>query len=256
MDTLIDDPMDTTGGQANHKGLRLGNGNTNRKIILVENNLLRRECLAQLLAAHAGDFDVESVAHVAMALTHDPHLVVLDLKSERIGDAWSREQLGEIRRRFDDVPVVAIADQGGIQFAVEAIRHGLRGYVPTSLGIGIAVAAIHLVLAGGIYVPSEMVDYVSGTKTDRDEARPDRAPAEESCFTSRESEILELIRQGKPNKIIAHALDISESTVKVHMRNIMRKLRATNRTQVAFLTREQFPAIFLFGHALASLGLC
>ncbi len=57
-------------------------------------------------------------------------------------------------------------------------------------------------------------------------------------FTCREAEVVRLLRQGKPNKIIAFELSISESTVKVHIRNIMKKLNATNRTQVVFLIQK------------------
>ena len=54
-------------------------------------------------------------------------------------------------------------------------------------------------------------------------------------FTERQAAVVEKLSQGKPNKIIAYELDMQESTVKVHIRNIMRKLKATNRTEVAFL---------------------
>jgi DNA-binding NarL/FixJ family response regulator len=59
-------------------------------------------------------------------------------------------------------------------------------------------------------------------------------------FTTREQDALSLIRQGKSNKQIAYELKLSESTVKVHVRNIMAKLKAHNRTQVVYLT-QNFP---------------
>jgi DNA-binding NarL/FixJ family response regulator len=59
-------------------------------------------------------------------------------------------------------------------------------------------------------------------------------------LTPKETEILRRLKDGKPNKIIAYELDICESTVKVHMRQIMRKLSATNRTQAALIARQMF----------------
>ena len=59
-------------------------------------------------------------------------------------------------------------------------------------------------------------------------------------FTARQLDVLERLKQGQPNKIIAYELGMCESTVKVHIRNIMKKLKATNRTQVAFLTEGMF----------------
>ena len=59
-------------------------------------------------------------------------------------------------------------------------------------------------------------------------------------FTQRQAEILDCLRRGMANKLIAYELDMCESTVKVHIRHIMKKLNATNRTQVAYLTRGFF----------------
>jgi DNA-binding NarL/FixJ family response regulator len=57
-------------------------------------------------------------------------------------------------------------------------------------------------------------------------------------FTTRQAAVIEALRRGKPNKIIAYELKMRESTVKVHVRNIMKKLKATNRTQVAYLATQ------------------
>jgi DNA-binding NarL/FixJ family response regulator len=54
-------------------------------------------------------------------------------------------------------------------------------------------------------------------------------------FTARQAAVIEALRRGKANKIIAYELNLRESTVKVHVRNIMKKLHATNRTEVAYL---------------------
>jgi DNA-binding NarL/FixJ family response regulator len=61
-------------------------------------------------------------------------------------------------------------------------------------------------------------------------------------FTLRQTEVVEALRRGKANKIIAYELNLRESTVKVHIRNIMKKLKATNRTEVAFKLKDLFPA--------------
>jgi DNA-binding NarL/FixJ family response regulator len=61
-------------------------------------------------------------------------------------------------------------------------------------------------------------------------------------FTPRQTAVVESLRRGKANKVIAFELNMCESTVKVHVRNVMRKLKARNRTEVAFLTYEFFRA--------------
>lgn len=60
-------------------------------------------------------------------------------------------------------------------------------------------------------------------------------------FTQRQEEVIRELRRGKANKIIAYELNLRESTVKVHIRNIMKKLKATNRTEVAYKLSEMFP---------------
>jgi DNA-binding NarL/FixJ family response regulator len=62
-------------------------------------------------------------------------------------------------------------------------------------------------------------------------------------FTLRQSDILDCLRRGMANKMIAYHLSMCESTVKVHVRNIMKKLKATNRTQVAYMTHDLFAGV-------------
>jgi len=59
-------------------------------------------------------------------------------------------------------------------------------------------------------------------------------------FTERQLDVIERLRKGESNKIIAYKLSMGECTVKVHVRNIMRKLKARNRTEIAFLTNDMF----------------
>jgi DNA-binding NarL/FixJ family response regulator len=61
---------------------------------------------------------------------------------------------------------------------------------------------------------------------------------EAEFFTSRQAAVIEALRMGKPNKSIAYELNMCESTVKVHVRNIMKKLKAKNRTEVAFMANK------------------
>ena len=93
----------------------------------------------------------------------------------------------------------------------------------------IAVEAVQLVLAGGTYVPADYLDFPCVAAT------PSAAPGR---VTNRELAVVRAIKQGKSNKTIAYDLNMCESTVKVHVRNIMKKLNAKNRTQIAMLTAQ------------------
>jgi DNA-binding NarL/FixJ family response regulator len=115
-----------------------------------------------------------------------------------------------------------------------AFESGARGYIPTaSTAVELAVEIIRLVKAGGTFVPPSIL-YARAMI--REGATPGAITTQR--FTPRQSAVLELLKLGKTNKIIAHELQVSESTVKVHIRNIMKRLKATNRTEVAARAHE------------------
>ena len=218
--------------------VELTSSRATRRLLLVGDSPMRRECLECMLRARAGDLALDSVACVGEASGPRPDLLLLDIGPASMRNGGLRRQMADIREKFGELPIMAMSDLDDVELVLEAIRDGLRGYLPTSLPIDTAVAAIHLVFAGGTYVPREVVDFCPSARPATSEDRPEAVSEGERGFTDREAEIVGQLRRGKPNKIIAYELRISESTVKVHMRNIMRKLNATNRTQVAYLTRE------------------
>jgi DNA-binding NarL/FixJ family response regulator len=118
---------------------------------------------------------------------------------------------------------------------LSALEIGVRGYVPTSVTARVVAEAIELARAGGTFVP------VSGFLALREAicgSAEKNARQMPSFLTTRQEAVAEALRKGKANKIIAYELNMCESTVKVHVRNIMKKLQATNRTQVAFKLTE------------------
>jgi len=216
-------------------------GFAKRNVLLIDPCLMTRQCLERMLEVGIKDASVVSASSAAEAAGSRPGLVVLNIRGTRMDEPEVADQLIEIRRWHDGEPAIAvISDIDDPLHAIEAMRHGCRGYIPTSLSSELALAAIRLMLAGGIFVPDSVIAYCSGLE----ELAPDvtvvaAEPDALLAVTHRERQVLQLLRQGKPNKIIAFELEISESTVKVHVRNIMRKLRATNRTQVALLIQGQ-----------------
>ena len=143
-----------------------------------------------------------------------------------------------LRRHMSRIPLVLLSDRDDVEEIVEAIEHGVRGYIPTSLEPSEAAAALQCVAAGGTFVPASAV-----IKFAQDRQNGSGPPIEHETsalrrLTPRESEVLARLRQGKPNKIIAHELEITENTVKVFVRRILMKLDASNRTEVACLMRD------------------
>jgi DNA-binding NarL/FixJ family response regulator len=195
---------------------------------------MTRECLTSLLAGHR--FDVEAVGHAPDSVSAG--LLLLHIGAKRVDEPYVQKGIAALHDRCGvDTALAVISGLADFELALAAVRLGMHGYLPTSLSAGMAVAAIELILAGGIFVPAPSV--LGGDAAAPSKPRFDRR---QEIITSRESEVLTALREGQPNKIIAHGLQISEHTVKVHIRNIMKKLRVTNRTQLAIVARRMTAA--------------
>jgi DNA-binding NarL/FixJ family response regulator len=124
--------------------------------------------------------------------------------------------------------VIVFAPSDDPQLALAALRSGAKAFVPVTMGFEIAVEVMRFVLAGGVYVPPDCL-------LTQAPARPS-TPATSlgpHGLTPRELEVVRAIQQGKSNKVIAYEFNISLSTVKIHVRSIMKKTRANNRTHIA-----------------------
>ena len=137
------------------------------------------------------------------------------------------EALSIISALAPSLPTIVLSSKYNFEVMRTVIGYGAKGYIPMTMGFEIAVEAVRFVLAGGTYVPAESIlSAIPSAVT------PSRLPAS-GAITGRELAVVRAIHQGKPNKIIAYELNMCESTVKVHVRHVMKKLRAKNRTDVA-----------------------
>ena len=117
------------------------------------------------------------------------------------------------------------------------LTHGVRGYIPTSVEWEVVVAALRLISAGGTFVPADALRSTAAKSDDQPEGER-QGRSGRLDLTPRELSVIDLLREGKPNKVIAAQLDMQENTVKVHVRNILKKLNATNRTHAAFVANR------------------
>jgi DNA-binding NarL/FixJ family response regulator len=140
--------------------------------------------------------------------------------------------LNALSELVPNVPVVVIAQTNDVELARTAIRHGAKAYIPCTLGFDITVEAVRFVLAGGTYVPMDCV-LATGPS-----ALAPPVPWPSGGVTPREGAVIRALQQGKSNKVIAYELNMCESTVKVHVRNLMKKMKAKNRTDLAIKTQN------------------
>lgn len=235
-------------------------------VVLVDPRPLTRASVADLLARVARNFVVSPVSSVANLpdgrLFDNVQLVLFNVGAAQLGDAWVMAEIDAIARYVPSAPLVLLSDSDNVSQVAKALRLGVRGYIPTTFSPVVAVEAMRLVHAGGTFVPANAVPQshdgdsgVSDPGSAADVAVKPTIPVEDDpsarsgdsdgavsglvqSLTPRQREVLRLLCEGKPNKIIAHALGMQEGTVKVHVRQIMKKLKATNRTEVAFLANR------------------
>jgi DNA-binding NarL/FixJ family response regulator len=202
-------------------------------IAVIESRTFLRECIRRSarLALPLPIFTYSTVFELEQKHSPaSPEIVIVSLTEA--GSEAVVNTLTKLSELFPGIPVIVLADKTDLELALTAIRHGARGYIPFTLRFDIAVEAVRLVLAGGTYVPLDCVLATGGSGI----AAGKPSPSAEAV-TSRELAVVRAIQQGKSNKVIAYHLNMCESTVKVHIRNIMKKLKATNRTEVAIKAR-------------------
>lgn len=211
------------------------------RIGLVDSFVLTRGCLIEALATSEHGFTVTAFETATMLILSDVREidVILYYDHEHTpscvlgtpGDSRFHEELA-------NVPIIVLSDAMTAldpQTVRAALKCGVRGFISTrTFEMKTVSAAIRFVTAGGVFAP---VDLLLADETKSFPAR-DETVAPAGLLTPRQMTVLSLLQQGKANKIIAYELGMSESTVKVHIRNIMRKMGATNRTQAIYKLQQ------------------
>ena len=186
------------------------------------------------------------------------NLALLYADSEPANES-ATEGLATLKSSLSGVPIVLMGRNQDAESLAEAVRMGVSGYIPATTPAEIVKHALPLVAVGGVFLPStELLDSTldnSGSPLVAHENHTANGPGEalssglpnhselapEHGFTSRETDVLKLLGKGMQNKLIAHELGLKESTVKVHIRHIMKKLRVHSRTQAALYAQREFP---------------
>jgi DNA-binding NarL/FixJ family response regulator len=211
------------------------------KIMVVDDHPLVRDALRTSLRALGTDAEIVEARTGAEALeqaaqTPDMDLVLLDLN---LPDAHGFSVLDTLRERCPAVPVVVLSSNEGRDTVMEAIERGAMGYIPKTSATEIMLGALQLVLAGGVYLPPNILakhlpDTVAPAATTWPVGSASNASVHTPAdigLTERQAQILTLLVQGKSNKLIAREFGLSGSTIKAHISAIMKALHVANRTQ-------------------------
>jgi DNA-binding NarL/FixJ family response regulator len=188
--------------------LRLGEGVTIDPFASIEDMVASKSARFDLVLFYIHDHTEENIRSVIEALADTP-MPVLVIMNDRIAD---------LDLVFGD-----------------KFWAGICGLVSTAdTDSKLLSAGIRFVLSGGTFFPPEM--FVRNSAPAAPPQPPRKLPG---ALTARQSEVFAKLQQGKPNKLIARELGMSESTTKVHVRSIMRAIGASNRTQAVFMGRQR-----------------
>ncbi len=233
------------------------------KILLVDDHHLFRAGLRLMLSEFEPTLECAEAGSCEEALliadTRSYQLVLLDLHLE---GASGTQALRALRQHFESAAVVVLSGEEHPMTIRQCIEAGAAGYIPKSCSPAVMMAALRLVVAGGTYLPPNMLVAMAAAPAmpvavtaGLGMAPSASAIAEESGhtptllthLTDRQSETLKLAIQGKPNKVIAREMAISEATVKAHLATAFRVLGVRNRTEAVYAAARQ-------GLALPSAG--
>lgn len=204
-------------------------------IVVIHGRPVFRDCFVRCLEISYRDHEIFAFANVAeWWSSKEPNALAAAVVIAVIDSSDELNVAGVefLERAAANIPVVIVSDVDDLDHIVRTLKSGVRGYIPTSLPFNIAVEAVRLVKAGGTFVPASSFVH--------DRNGQQRTLKTSVLLTERQMKVVEEIRHGKANKQIAYELNMSEHTVKVHLRHIMRKLKAKNRTEVAVLSGDLF----------------
>lgn len=210
------------------------------RILLVDDHTLFRSGV-RLLLQRQPDFEVvaeagDGVEGIKRAKELKPDVVLLDLNLPGLSGLETLQLLTQ------DLPSCAViiltvseeADELG-----QALRDGARGYLVKNIDAEVLTSAIRRAAAGESVIAESMtaklVDQFRGAASQAAQASGN---AERHRLTARETQIVQCLARGASNKVIARELDVSESTVKIHVQNVLKKLNLTSRVQVVVYAVE------------------
>jgi len=204
-------------------------------VLIVHDHPLIRQAVAEILGGLAGGMHVlqaDALAGGLAALQAHPEtaLVLLD---PALGEADGAGAFERIRAAHPGVRAVALCAPSGRGAVLAVLARGAMGFIPDRSPPGVLLNAVRLVLAGQVYLPPDVLRAGDALGPPAAHARRD-GPS----ITPRQLEVLALLVQGIPNKLICRSLAMAEGTLKTHVATIYRELGVSNRAQAGCAARR------------------
>jgi len=202
-------------------------------ILLIDDHAMFRQGLKFLLGELNADLQFSEAGSCEPALEliaeDPPSLILLDLNMPGFQGLGA---LHTVIAAAHAIPIAVLSGEGDPGLIRDAIDAGASGFVPKSSKSEILVAALKLILAGGVYLPTAALKQASFATDDANATVKNNKKA--NTLSARQTEVLLRAIKGQPNKIIAMDLGIAEGTVKTHLSGAFRTLGVRNRTEAVF----------------------
>ena len=200
------------------------------QVIIADDHKLIRDGISPFILQLGDDVEILEAASLSEVMTQIDHasnlgLVILDLIMPGMN---SFNGVGEVSSRCPDVPVVVLSGYASRDHVISAMKHGASGFIPKTVAATTMLSALRLVLSGEKYLPCSSFQ---APANDAPAQPPINASDLMAKLTDRERDVIGLTMRGMTNKVIAAALNVKEITIKVHLRNIYRKIGVRNRAQ-------------------------
>jgi DNA-binding NarL/FixJ family response regulator len=188
------------------------------RILIVDDHPLLREGIVSLVGKQTDMLIVAEASdgNEALQLFHQ-HLPDITLMDFRLPGMDGIDTMTSIIAEFPDAKIIVLTTYSGDAQILRALKAGARGYLLKELLRKELLEAIRTVQGGRKRIPPEIASQIAEHASD-------------TMLTQRETEVLQLVARGNPNKLVADKLFVSEHTIKMHVKNILSKLGAKDRT--------------------------
>ncbi len=200
------------------------------KILIADDHALFRDHLALILEEIAPETVIIQVSAFSQALKilqkeQDVNLMFVDLD---MPDMKWEDTVLQLKEIINDLQIVVISASEDVRQIRKIINMNIKGYIPKRADSKIIKEALKKILNGSIYIPPALENTQNETVS----------KMIGKTLTNRQSQVLDLIAQGKSNKQIAYEMGVSEATVKLHINALLRSLKVTNRTQAVVTAQK------------------
>ena len=205
------------------------------KVLIADEQSLFRDGLTLRLKEINQNIDIlqsSSLTETLKILSAEPNTDILILDIDLVGFS-AEETIKNIQNLSSSVKIIAISSSEDALNIKNILSLGVKGYIPKRSDSNILSGALKLILDGGTYIPPAMLKTDSTSKP-----TPPTLPPLKKNLTNRQSQVLDLIAQGKSNKQIAYDMGVSEATVKLHINALLRSLKVNNRTQAVITAQK------------------